>query len=96
LLPMASWAEERGTYTNYAGRVQVTNRAVLPVGNSRPLYAMMSDMLKLAGVQVSNDPSAIFDWITREVSPYKDMDYDTIGLLGTASPEPAPAQEVLR
>ena len=29
LLPMAGWSEEQGTYTNYAGRVQITNRAVL-------------------------------------------------------------------
>jgi NADH-quinone oxidoreductase subunit G len=95
LLPMASWAEENGTYTNYAGRVQRTNRAVMPVGEAQPLHVMMSELLSLAEVQVSTDPSAIFEWMSREVPAYKDMDYDTIGLLGMAPAQPAPAQEVM-
>jgi predicted molibdopterin-dependent oxidoreductase YjgC len=89
LLPMAAWAEEKGTFTNYAGRIQITNRAVMPVGDAQPLHVYMGDLLKLSGVQVSPDPAAIFDWISREVPLYAGMDYDAIGLLGMA---PAPAQ----
>lgn len=82
LLPMAAWAEENGSYTNYAGRVQITNRAVAPAGDSVPLYAMMSQLLTLSGVQVTPDPAAIFEWMARETPAYAGMNYPMIGKLG--------------
>lgn len=94
LLPMAAWAEEKGTYTNYAGRVQIANRAVMPPGDAQPLHVLMAELLTLSGVQAPPDPSAIFDWISREVPLYAGLDYDAIGLLGATSAQ-AP-QEVLR
>jgi NADH-quinone oxidoreductase subunit G len=94
LIPMAAWAEEKGTYTNYAGRVQMTNRAVMPPGDAQPLHVLMAELLGLSGLQVSSDPSAIFEWIGREVPLYMGIDYDAVGLLGVL-PSAAP-QEVLR
>ena len=85
LLPMAAWAEETGTYTNYAGRVQITHRAVAPAGESAPLHTMMSTMLGLSGVQVSTDPSAIFEWMTRETQGYAGLTYESLGALGVAT-----------
>jgi NADH-quinone oxidoreductase subunit G len=82
LLPMASWSEEIGTYTNYAGRIQITNRAVMPPGDAQPLHVLMAELLKLGGVQVSHEPGAIFDWLSREVPAYSGIDYDAIGLQG--------------
>jgi len=99
LMPMASWAEEQGTYTNYAGRIQISNRAVMPPGDAQPLHVYMAELLELSDIQVSTDPSAIFDWISREVPLYSGVDYDSIGLLGVAPAAPAtsPApQEVTR
>ena len=93
-LPMAAWAEEQGTYTNYAGRIQISNRAIMPPGNAQPLHVYMAELLRLSGVQVSSDPTAIFEWIAREVPLYSGMDYDAIGLLGVV-PVQTP-QEVLR
>lgn len=94
LLPMAAWAEEKGTYTNYSGRVQITNRAVMPPGDAQPLHVLMAELLNLAGVEVSIDPGAVFEWIAREIPGYAGLDYDTIGSLGAAvSPVP---EEVLR
>lgn len=94
LIPMASWAEEQGTFTNYTGRIQITNRAVMPPGSAQPLHVIMAELLQLAGVEASRDPKSIFEWISREIPAYTDTNYDTIGLLGTA-PVPTP-QEVLR
>jgi NADH-quinone oxidoreductase subunit G len=91
LLPMASWGEERGTYTNYAGRIQITNRAVMPVGAAQPLHVTMAEMLRLSGKAMPTDPSAIFESISREVPAYTGLDYDSIGLLGMPQ-----AQEVAR
>jgi predicted molibdopterin-dependent oxidoreductase YjgC len=87
---MASWAEEKGTYTNYDGRVQISARAVPPVGDALPLHAVMAELLKLGGVQVSPDPAAIFDWLSRETPVYAGMDYDAIGPLGMTPPARAP------
>jgi NADH-quinone oxidoreductase subunit G len=94
LLPMAAWSEEKGTYTNYAGRVQITNRAVMPPGQAQPLHVLLAEMLSLSGIEVARDPSAVFEWITREIPVYAGMDYDAIGLMGMAAAL-AP-QEVLR
>src|SRR5262249_44328226 len=81
-LPMAAWAEEKGTYTNFSGRLQITNRAVMPPGDALPLHVMMVEMLKLSDIQVTTDPSAIFEWLARETAVYNGLDYDAIGLLG--------------
>jgi len=83
LLPMAAWSEEQGTYTNYAGRVQMTNRAVVPPGNALPLHVLMLEMLKHSNIQAPKEPSVIFDWLAREVPLYAGLDYDSIGLLGS-------------
>jgi NADH-quinone oxidoreductase subunit G len=82
VLPMAGWAEETGTYTNFAGRVQITNRAVDPLGHAQPLHTMMSKLLAPTGTSVSSDPAAVFEWIAREVAGYAGMDYESIGPLG--------------
>ncbi|HEY2385105.1 MAG TPA: 2Fe-2S iron-sulfur cluster-binding protein [Terriglobia bacterium] len=92
LLPMAAWAEEKGSYTNYAGRVQISNRAVMPPGDAQPLHVMIAELLNQSGAGVSDDPAAIFDLISREVPRYSGMDYDSIGPLG-AMPAETP-QEV--
>ena len=97
ILPMAGWAEERGTYTNYAGRVQITNRAITPPAGALPLHVMIVEMLKLSNVQVTSDPSAIFDWLGRDVALYSALDYDSIGLLGAVpAGRTAETTEVLR
>jgi NADH-quinone oxidoreductase subunit G len=97
LLPMAAWAEEMGTYTNYAGRVQITNRAVMPPGDAQPLHVMITELLNFSGPRVSDDPRDIFDRLSQEVPVYSGLDYDTIGALGmpivTAGKVP---QEVVR
>jgi NADH-quinone oxidoreductase subunit G len=91
LLPMAAWSEERGTYTNYAGRVQISNRAVLPPGDAQPLHTFMTELFDLSGATVPSDPAEIFEWLSREVPQYSGMHYDSIGLLG-AAPAQTPQQ----
>jgi NADH-quinone oxidoreductase subunit G len=87
LLPMASWAEEKGTYTNYAGRIQITNRAVMPPGDAQPLHVMMAELLNRSNSPVSDDAATIFEAIAREVPRYDGLDYDAIGPLGAEAPQ---------
>jgi predicted molibdopterin-dependent oxidoreductase YjgC len=87
-LPMAAWSEELGTYTNYAGRVQITNRAVMPPGEGHHLHHMMAELLMLSGVPTPFEPHAIFELLSREVPAYNGMDYESIGALGCSANQP--------
>jgi NADH-quinone oxidoreductase subunit G len=97
-LPMAAWSEEMGTYTNYDGRVQITNRAVAPQGDAAPLHTMMAELLALGGTPPPSKPNLIFEALAREVAAYAGLDYDTIGTLGAArrASETPVAEEVTR
>jgi NADH-quinone oxidoreductase subunit G len=94
VLPMAAWAEENGTYTNFAGRVQLTKRAVSPPGAALPLHRMISEMLRADGVEVEPKPDAIFEWLSSETPAYAGLHYDALGPLGCQRVEAS--QEVLR
>jgi len=88
VLPMAGWAEEAGTYTNFAGRVQITSQAVDPPGHAQPLHEMMSKLLTMAETPASADPASIFEALKSEIPSYAGMDYESIGALGmSATPE---------
>jgi NADH-quinone oxidoreductase subunit G len=96
LLPMAAWGEEQGTYTNYAGRVQMTNRAIAPPGHAQPLHVMMAQLLRLSGMDMSLTPREIFEQLARELPLYSGLDYDGIGLLGMMPAPMAVPGEVVR
>ena len=91
LVPMAGWSEEEGTYTNFAGRIQFTGRAVPTLGAARPLERLMAEMLRLSGTEVGKDSAAIFDAIAASVPLYAGVDYAVIGPLGAS---PAGREEV--
>lgn len=45
ILPVASWSEEEGTYTNFAGTTQYVGRAQDPPGEARPAWRALLDLL---------------------------------------------------
>ncbi|HEY78421.1 MAG TPA: molybdopterin-dependent oxidoreductase [Dehalococcoidia bacterium] len=49
VLPAASFAEKEGTFTNFEGRVQKLNRAIEPIGDSRPDWAILLEMARYMG-----------------------------------------------
>jgi formate dehydrogenase alpha subunit len=49
VLPSASFAEKEGTFTNFEGRVQKLNRAIEPVGDSRPDWAIVLELARYMG-----------------------------------------------
>ena len=54
----------------------------------------MAQLLRLSGVEVSSDPSAIFEWLGRETPAYAKLSYEALGPLGAVA---MPVQEeVLR
>jgi len=49
VLPAASFAEKEGTFTNFEGRAQKLNRAIEPVGDSRPDWAIVLELARYMG-----------------------------------------------
>ena len=52
VLPAAVWGEVDGTVTNLEGRVQLIHAAIRPVGQARPLNAILDDVASRMGVDL--------------------------------------------
>jgi NADH-quinone oxidoreductase subunit G len=63
-IPVCSFMEKEGTFTNIEGRIQPFNKAFEPRGQSRPEWQILSELLALVG-----KPVAIFSPldVTREI-----------------------------
>ena len=63
LLPGASFAEKEGTFTNTERRVQPIQRAIDPLGDSRPDWRITSQLATRMLVQQNREPKGEFaDW----------------------------------
>ncbi|MGB9715731.1 MAG: molybdopterin-dependent oxidoreductase [Thermodesulfovibrionales bacterium] len=51
IFPSASFAEKDGTYMNTEGRTQRINKAIEPVGDSRPDWQIICDLAKRMGIK---------------------------------------------
>jgi NADH-quinone oxidoreductase subunit G len=49
VLPAAAWVERDGTFTNFEGRVQRFRPAVEPLGEARPVWAIVGEALAALG-----------------------------------------------
>lgn len=84
ILPGASPYEKDGTFTNDEGRVQRIKKAISPPGNAKPDW----EILTLLGKRIKQEnfkyinPSQVMIEIGQNISTYKNMDYDKIGILG--------------
>ena len=101
VLPIATFAEMDGTFTNFAGRVQRFHQALQPPGLARPAWMVLSRVLARlgAGQPVSHVADA-FDALAGAAAPFTEMSWDGLGLkgapvstgaasAGTPAPEPA-------
>ncbi len=58
-LPLSSWAEYAGEYVNLEGKVQRTERAIMPVGQSRPGFEIMNMLAEKFGEKLFSSPTAM-------------------------------------
>lgn len=58
ILPATTFAEKDGTFTNSERRVQLIRQARPPVGESRPDWAITSELARRVAVQRGQDPGA--------------------------------------
>ncbi|TET95161.1 MAG: hypothetical protein E3J26_03220, partial [Candidatus Zixiibacteriota bacterium] len=57
VLPLSSWAEYAGEYVNLEGKVQRTERAIKPIGQSRPGFEIMNILAEKFGEKLFSTPN---------------------------------------
>ena len=80
VLPAASWAEKEGTYTGTDRRVQLSRKAIEPLGESKPDWEIICELAKEMNTKSFSfsSPSDIFKEI-RTVNPlYAGMNYSRL------------------
>ena len=83
VLPTTNMAEEEGTFTNIAGRVQRYTQAKAAPGETRPTYAVLSDVLIAAGEPANYMlASEVFAALAASHPSFSGMSYDTLALKG--------------
>ena len=83
ILPITTFAEEEGTFTNLEGRVQRFWPALLPPGDARPAWLILGAVLaELTGSTVSQCAADSFAQLTTRVSAFADLTYKALGTSG--------------
>lgn len=80
ILPAASFAEKDGTFTNTESRVQKINKAIEPVGNSKPDWQIICDVAKKSGSKGFDFtcPEEIISEISSLTPLYKNVSYSAL------------------
>ena len=86
LLPGATHAEKRGSFTNAKGRVQRFFPAVQPPGNARAEWQFLAELVPVAtGQTVPQNIEGLFNLMAREVTAFAGMTWAGLGDHGAAA-----------
>lgn len=89
VLPAASFAEKDGTFTNTERRVQRVRKAIEPVGDAKPDWQILMELMNRLGYNKKYlHPSEIMEEIRRVVPQYGGITYDRIEEEGIQWPCP--------
>lgn len=87
VLPASTYAEKEGTFTNTERRVQFIHKAIEPVGDSKPDWVILQEVMTALGYpQDFESPQEIMDELRRLTPIYGGMDYDRLGTVGLQWP----------
>ena len=87
VLPVTTFAEEEGTFTNLRGRVQRFLQAKAAPGLARPAFFVLSDLLAALGEQTNYFlASDAFAALAAERPAFAGLSYDSLGLRGAIAP----------
>lgn len=80
VLPGASWAEKDGTFTSTERRVQYIRKAVDPVGEARPDWAILCDVAQRMGSDLFNfeSPQEVFEEVRTVTPQYAGMNKERL------------------
>jgi NADH-quinone oxidoreductase subunit G len=80
VLPLATWVERDGTYTNFEGRVQRFRPAVEPVGQALPGWDVLGRVLTaLGGTPAGTRAEHWFRELARAVPAFGSLTYQALG-----------------
>jgi formate dehydrogenase major subunit len=89
VLPAASFAEKDGTFTNTERRVQRVRKAIDPVGDAKPDWQILMELMNRLGYSKKYlDPSEIMDEIRSVTPQYAGITYDRLEKEGIQWPCP--------
>jgi NADH-quinone oxidoreductase subunit G len=84
ILPAAAYVEKDGTFTNHARRLQRINRAVPPLGESRPDWMIFRNLAKKLGKSMPYfEAEDVFNALGEKVPAFSEITYAKIGDFGT-------------
>lgn len=76
VLPAASFAEKDGTFTNTERRVQRVRQAVQPIGEAKPDWQILSELMtQIGGAERYRSPQSIMEEIARVTPQYGGISY---------------------
>ncbi len=82
-LPSAVYAEKDGTFTNAQGRVQRLHAAMLPMGDAKPEWEIMSAITaRCGGAATFADGAVIFDELASREAAFKGLSWKVVGEQG--------------
>jgi predicted molibdopterin-dependent oxidoreductase YjgC len=98
ILPASSFAEKDGTFTNTERRVQKINKALEPIGNSKPDWQIICEIAKKIrsnGFDFNN-PEEIMSEVSSVTPLYKNISYNVLseGSLHLLCPDEENTQKV--
>jgi NADH-quinone oxidoreductase subunit G len=93
VIPLATWAERDGSYTNFQGRVQRTTQAFPPLGAALPEW----EIWRLLGAEVgltirAKNAEEVFADLAKNVTAFRGLTWDSLvpsGRMLAGVPEPA-------
>lgn len=89
VLPAASFLERDGTYTNTDRRVQMIHKVIEPIGNSKPDWQIIVEVMKRIGMDINyRNTSEIMDEINEATDIYGGITHDRIREVGIQWPCP--------
>jgi predicted molibdopterin-dependent oxidoreductase YjgC len=78
-LPIATHLEREGTFTNHRGIVQRFHQVVGPMGEARPLLAVIEAVARAAGFELpAGSPEEIFRLAARDVDLFRPHSYEAL------------------
>ncbi|SHH16848.1 formate dehydrogenase, alpha subunit [Tepidibacter thalassicus DSM 15285] len=89
VLPASSFAEKDGTFTNTERRVQRVRKAINPIGDSKPDWKILMEIMNKLGYKKKYlSPSDIMDEIASVTPQYGGISYERIDKVGIQWPCP--------
>ncbi|SMP40877.1 formate dehydrogenase major subunit/formate dehydrogenase alpha subunit [Anoxynatronum buryatiense] len=89
VLPAASFLERDGTYTNTERRVQLIRKVIEPVGDCKPDWVIINEIMKRIGMTVDYEsPAQVMDEINLLVDSYGGITHERIQEVGLQWPCP--------